>query len=166
MDDALGLVGLSFAVLTSSDLGAAGGREDTSGRLLVDGLQRQGATVVDHVVLPDDYDRLRDQLAAWTAQDIRIVLTTGGTGLGPRDVMPEVTRSLIDREVPGIMEHLRQQSVRSTPLGMLSRGIAGVRYRSLIINLPGSPRAIEQLLPLLYPILPHVGNLLTGNTAH
>lgn len=156
---------ITIAVLTASDAGAAGTRPDTSGLALRQGLAAIGE-VVAHAVLPDDFAALRGQMVAWCEQGIRLIATTSGTGLGPRDVMPEVTRAVIDREVPGIAEAMRQASLAHTPLGMLSRNVAGVRGRSLIINFPGSPRAIAELLPVVTPVIGHAVALLEGQTGH
>ncbi|CAB1129271.1 Molybdenum cofactor biosynthesis protein [Candidatus Hydrogenisulfobacillus filiaventi] len=154
-----------IAVLTASDSAARGLRADRSGVLLASLAARLG-DVTATAVEPDDFGRLRARLEGWIREGMDLILTTGGTGLGPRDVMPEVTRALVRRPVPGLAEALRQESARHTPTGWLSRGEAGVAGRSLIINLPGSPAAVEQLWPLLEALLPHALELLHGHTAH
>jgi molybdopterin adenylyltransferase len=156
---------ITIAVLTASDAAAAGQREDASGRALAEGLAPLGQ-VVARAVLPDDYAALRAQLLAWCQQGVRLIATTGGTGLGPRDVMPEATRAVIDRELPGMAEAMRQASVAHTPLGMLSRAVAGARGSTLIINFPGSPRAVGECLPVVLPVIPHALDLLAGRTTH
>lgn len=155
----------TVAVLTASDLGAAGGRRDTSGELLRRDLAEIG-TVVDYQVVPDETDRIIQQLQTWIRQGVSLVATTGGTGLGPRDVTPEATQAVVDRIVPGIAEVMRAESVKRHPFGMLSRGMAGVAGRTLIINFPGSPRAIEELVPVVLPVLTHALNLIGGRTEH
>src|SRR5262245_43713897 len=125
------------AVLTVSDGVAAGEREDRSGDVLAELLEGEGYEVERRVV-PDDADAIADALAE-LAEEASLVLSTGGTGLGPRDVTPEATREVVEREAPGIAEALRADSIARTPHGLLSRGVAGVRRRSLIVNLPGSP---------------------------
>lgn len=155
----------TIAVLTSSDAGYAGTREDISGKLLIDQLSAIGS-LVDYQILPDDYEGLTRQLVRWIDQGVSLVATTGGTGLGPRDVMPEVTRDLVDRWVPGIAEAMRAQSLKHTPMGMLSRGVAGIAKKTLIINFPGSPKSIEELGPVVLPVLPHALDLIAGKTRH
>lgn len=154
-----------IALLTSSDASAAGLREDTSGRILRDGLSSLG-TITDQRVIADERSALEAALTAWIVRGVNLVATTGGTGLGPRDVMPEATRTVIDREVPGIAEAMRRVSTEYTPFGMLSRGVVGIAGKTLIINFPGSPKACEQLLPVVLPVLPHALDLLAGKTQH
>ncbi|MBX5467783.1 MAG: MogA/MoaB family molybdenum cofactor biosynthesis protein [Firmicutes bacterium] len=155
----------TIAVLTASDAGARGEREDTSGQVLREGLARVGRVVASRIE-PDDEERLVAVLRQWVAEGIGLIATTGGTGLGPRDVTPEATRRVIEREVPGIAEEMRRVSASITPFGMLSRGVVGVAGQSLIINFPGSPKACRELLPVVLPILPHALDLLAGRTHH
>lgn len=153
----------TIGVLTISDSSAAGKREDVSGehiRELV--AQLEDAQVVASKIVPDEQDQIAETLRAWSDQQhLNLILTTGGTGLAPRDVTPEATLSVIEREAPGIAEALRAISLKYTPMAMLSRGIAGTRRRTLIINLPGSPKAVRECLEYALPVLPHAINLLT-----
>lgn len=151
-----------FAVLTASDKGSRGEREDTSGALIQKFLLPWGDTVA-YRVLPDEEDRIAEQLRYFCeVEKVDLVLTTGGTGFSPRDVTPEATRKVIEREVPGIPEALRMESLKKTPRAMLSRGIAGIRGKTLIINLPGSLKAVEEHLAVLTPVLEHALGILTG----
>lgn len=159
------MMAANIAVLTSSDAGARGERTDESGALLREGLAGLGV-IRDYVVLADEADLLRDQLLRWVDAGIDCIATTGGTGLGPRDVMPEVTLSIADRLVPGMAEAMRWASWQKTPFGMLSRGVVAVCRRTLIINFPGSPKAVRELLPVVLPVLPHALDLLRGQTHH
>jgi molybdopterin adenylyltransferase len=152
-----------FAVLTASDKGARGEREDTSGALIQRTLLPWGDTV-SYRVLPDEEDLLSEQLRhLCDIEKVDLVLTTGGTGFSPRDVTPEATRRVIEREVPGIPEALRVESLKKTPRAMLSRGIAGIRGKTLIINLPGSSKAVEEHLSILLPVLEHALGILKGS---
>ncbi len=153
------------AVLTSSDAGARGERDDASGQYLCGVVQEIG-TLADYAILPDEPLELEMQLWRWVRQGIDVILSTGSTGLGPRDVMPEVTRRVIDREIPGIAEAMRAESMRHTPFGMISRQTAGAAGETLIVNLPGSPKAVRELWPVIRPILPHAVALLHGQTRH
>lgn len=149
-------------ILTISDKGARGERPDTSGETIqqmVAGI----ATVERREVIPDEREAIADRLRRWADDEgLDIILTTGGTGLGPRDVTPEATRSVIDYEVPGLAEAMRAEGMRHTPMAMLSRALAGVRGRTLILNLPGSPRGVRENLAAVLPVLPHAVQLLRG----
>ncbi len=152
----------SFAVITASDKGASGDREDKSGPAIVDNLKPWG-DVKEHLILPDELEQLKSALRRLAdSKQIDAVFTTGGTGLFSRDVTPEATLQVVDRLVPGIPETLRRESARVTPMAMLSRGLAGIRGQTLIINLPGSPKAVEECLQILAPILDHALEVLTG----
>jgi len=152
---------LRFGILTSSDRSARGERPDLSGPALAELVSAQGWTVARTLVLPDELDVLSETLASWAdADDLDIVLTTGGTGFAPRDVMPEATRKIIDREAPGLAEAMRQESLKKTPHAMLSRAVAGIRGRVLIINLPGSPKGAVDNLQVILSVLPHAVELL------
>jgi molybdenum cofactor synthesis domain-containing protein len=156
---------LKAAVLTVSDGVSAGERQDASGELLGSLLAEDGYDVERRVV-PDDRDAIAEAIAE-LAESAALVLTTGGTGLGPRDVSPEATRDVIDRDAPGIAEALRADSIARTPHGLLSRGAAGIRDRTLVVNLPGSPGACRDGYAVLRPALAHALKLLAGEeTVH
>jgi len=153
------------AVLTVSDGVAEGTREDKSGSVLAALLGEEGYDVERRVV-PDDRDAIAEAIAE-LAEDAAVVLTTGGTGLGPRDVTPEATAEVLEREAPGIAEALRADSLSKTPHALLSRGLAGVRGQALIVNLPGSPGGCRDGFEVLRPALKHAVELLAGEpTAH
>ena len=147
-------------MLTVSDGVDAGVRDDRSGALLVELLSGEGYDV-EHRVVPDERERIAAAIAE-LAEHAGLVLTTGGTGLGPRDVTPEATRSVLDREAPGIAEALRADSIAKTPHGLLGRGVAGVRGTTLVVNLPGSTGGCRDGFAILRPALPHALELLAG----
>ncbi|HEC34596.1 MAG TPA: MogA/MoaB family molybdenum cofactor biosynthesis protein [Chloroflexi bacterium] len=156
------------AVVTVSDKGYAREREDVSGPLLADLLRGIGAEVVVQTIVPDEPENIQQTLVHLT-DDLRldVVLTTGGTGFTPRDRTPEATRSVIERETPGLAEVLRMEGYRHTPLAVLSRGTAGLRGQTLIVNLPGSPKAVREGMEVLTPILPHAVRMARGvDTEH
>jgi molybdenum cofactor synthesis domain-containing protein len=145
-------------ILTLSDRGASGEYEDRSGlviRQMV--VERLGAQVAEYDVIPDDFNHIRDKLINWIDErQVDLILTTGGTGFTPRDVTPEATQSVIEREAPGLVFAMLRDSLGITPHAMLSRAVAGIRNRALIVNLPGSPKAVRSILPAL----PHALELL------
>ena len=154
-------------VITASDACSRGEREDTSGAALTQMLTDLGATIMDRKVLSDDLEPLAETLREVAARpDVNLIVTTGGTGLGPRDNIPEATQSVIERAVPGIAEAMRAESLKVTPMAMISRGVCGVRSGTLIINLPGSPKAVKETFAVIVPVLSHALDLLAGRTSH
>jgi len=154
---------MRVAVLTISDAGARGERVDTSGDAIVAWATARGAEVVERTLVPDESARIVPVLLAWCDQDMAdLVLTTGGTGLSPRDITPEATRVVIERDAPGIAERLRVTSMERFPRAALSRGLAGVRNRSLVVNLPGSPGGVRDALTALDPIVDHAIQIVRG----
>ena len=152
---------IRFGILTVSDRSAHGERPDLSGPALVELVTAQGWKVELAAVVADDLVVLRETLSAWAdGGGLDIILTTGGTGFSARDVTPEATRLVIEREAPGLAEAMRFESLKVTPHAMLSRGLAGIRGKVLIINLPGSPRAAVENLQVVLPVLPHAVELL------
>jgi len=152
---------LRFGILTSSDRAARGERPDLSGPALAELVTAQGWKVERTAILPDELPDLRKTLSAWAdIGGLDIILTTGGTGFAPRDVTPEATRLVIEREAPGLAEAMRFESLKFNQHAMLSRGLAGMRGDVLIINLPGSPKAAVENLQVIIPVLPHAVELL------
>jgi molybdopterin adenylyltransferase len=153
-------------VITVSDGVSARTREDESGRALVRILKDAGFEVSESVVVPDEQQRIADAIVAAAEHGADLVITTGGTGLGPRDVTPQATSAVIDFEVPGIGEAMRRAGAASTPMAALSRSMAGVRGQTLIINVPGSPKGATESLEAVLPTLAHAIKLLHGDTKH
>jgi len=154
---------IKAAVITVSDKGYAGLREDKSGPLLGERLRQLGFEVTFSTIVPDE----REQIAALLREladvhRIDLVVTTGGTGAAPRDVTPEATKDVIEREMPGLAELIRLEGYKRTPFAVLSRGVAGIRKGTLIINLAGSPKAVEEGMEILAPVLPHALQMLRG----
>ena len=154
---------LRVGVLTASDKGARGEREDTSGAAIRELLRGIGGEVRRYEVIPDERDRIAVTLRAWAdAGDLDVIVTTGGTGLAPRDVTPDATAAVIDYSVPGMGEAMRAEGLRHTPMAMLSRAVCGVRGRTLIVNLPGSEKGVRENLSVLLSVLPHAIETLRG----
>ncbi|MGB9803844.1 MogA/MoaB family molybdenum cofactor biosynthesis protein [Desulfofundulus sp.] len=150
-------------ILTASDKGSRGEREDKSAQVIRDMVAGIRGEVVSYHIVPDDPDVLKEMLIKMADQEkLDLILTTGGTGFSPRDNTPEATRAVIEREVPGIPEAMRYESLKKTPRAMLSRAVAGIRHKTLIINLPGSARAVRECLEVILPVLPHGLEILTG----
>ncbi|HEV3467972.1 MAG TPA: MogA/MoaB family molybdenum cofactor biosynthesis protein [Pyrinomonadaceae bacterium] len=150
-------------VLTVSDRCAKGERKDESGEVLAGLLAAAGAEVVGRGVLADDAGPIASAVrGAADRADVNLVVTTGGTGLGPRDNTPEATRSVIEREAPGLAEAMRAETRGRTPVAMLSRGVCGVRSGALVVNLPGSPAAVRECFAVIRPVLPHALSVLAG----
>ena len=151
-------------VITVSDKGSAGQRPDLSGPEAEALLRSIGIDVIRRVIIPDEMDRIRDTLIALADHEkIDLIVTTGGTGLAPRDVTPDATLSVIDREVPGMAETMRMESYKTTPHAILSRAVSGIRGRTLIINLPGSPKGVRENLSVLLPALYHAIEKIKGD---
>lgn len=152
---------IRFGILTLSDRSSRGERADSSGPALAHLIQAEGWYVAKQSLLPDDESAIRQILVDWAdGGGMDVILTTGGTGFAPRDVTPEATRAAIEREAPGLAEAMRAASLKITPHAMLSRIIAGIRKRTLIVNLPGSPKGAVENLQVILPVLPHAVQLL------
>jgi molybdopterin adenylyltransferase len=157
---------MNIGILTISDRASAGQYTDRSGPLIAEILTGRTPWLISHqAIVSDDRDDIANMLLAWCVEGINLILTTGGTGFAPRDNTPEATRQVIEREAPGIAEALRAESLKITRHAMLSRGIAGIRGRTLIINLPGNPKACKENLDILLPVLPHALDLLNDGRA-
>jgi len=153
------------AILTVSDSRTPG--DDASGNTLVELLASASAEIVERSIVTDDLQHIRDSIfALCEREEINLILTTGGTGFGPRDNTPEATRAVIEREAAGIAEAMRRETAVKTPMAMLSRGVCGIRGGTLIINLPGSPKAVKECFEVIGPVLQHAVNLINGKTAH
>ncbi len=154
---------IKAVVITVSDRCARGEQEDVSGETLVELLREAGAEVVARLVLSDDLEPLIEALRLQAdREDVNLVVTTGGTGLSPRDHTPEATRAVVEREVPGLAEAMRAGTLRQTPTAMLSRAVCGTRGTTLVVNLPGSPKGVRECFAVLRPVLAHAVGLLAG----
>ena len=158
-------VEIRAAVLTVSDRSARGEREDESGAVLAGLLVEAGASVVVREVVSDEFGPLVEKLRELAGRgDVNLVVTTGGTGLSPRDNTPEATRAVVEREVPGIAEAMRAESLGRTPTAMLSRGVCGVCSGALVVNLPGSPKAVRECFAVIRPVLAHAVSIIAGGS--
>ena len=153
---------ITVAILTMSDKGSKGEREDLSGPMIQDMLKSINAEVKYYDILPDEKELIKQKLLHYSKQ-VDLIITTGGTGLSPRDVTPEATLEVIDRQVPGIAEAMRTEGLKKTSRAMLSRAVAGVKGRSLIINLPGSPKAVKENLGVILEVIPHAVDKIKGD---
>jgi molybdenum cofactor synthesis domain-containing protein len=157
---------IRFGILTLSDRSASGERNDLSGPALADLIRAENWSVIEQAILPDDESAIRAKLTDWADNGrFDVILTTGGTGFALRDVTPEATRAVIQRDAPGLAETMRFESLKKTPHAMLSRAVAGIRGRTLIVNLPGSPKGALENLQTIVPVLPHAVQLLKDDPA-
>ena len=157
----------NLGILTISDAGFKGERADTSGDAISELMTERGFREALRDIVPDEKELISERLRDWCdGGEVDLVLTTGGTGLGPRDVTPEATRAVIELEVPGMAEAMRIQALENTPLAMLSRSVAGVRAGCLIINLPGNPAGVRETLDVAVPAIPHALEMIRGWRTH
>jgi len=157
---------LRFGILTLSDRSSRGERADSSGPALAHLIRAEGWSVAKQSLLPDEESAIREILVNWAdSAELDVILTTGGTGFSPRDVTPEATRAIIEREAPGLSEAMRATSLKITPHAMLSRIVTGIRKKTLIINLPGSPKGAVENLQVILPVLSHAVQLLQDDQA-
>jgi molybdopterin adenylyltransferase len=157
---------MNAAILTMSDKGAAGLRTDTSGPVLESWLAERGITILDYKMIPDDIATIAATLREWSDSNrFDLILTTGGTGVSPRDVTPDATVQVLDRLIPGFGEVMRMKSLEKTPHAIISRAVAGIRGKTLIINLPGSPKGAMENLEAVWPAIPHAVAKIQGDPA-
>ena len=155
---------IRIGILTVSDRASRNERPDLSGQSLIAKVAEKDWQTINYQVIPDDYERIKSLLVSWCDSELLdVILTTGGTGFSPRDVTPEATQAVIQRQAPGVAEAMRQASMSVTPHAMLSRAVAGIRRHTLIINLPGSPKAAVENFSVVAPVLPHAIELLRDN---
>lgn len=154
---------LNFGILTISDKGWRGQRYDESGKTIRERLSSLDSRIVKYEVIPDEKDVIASKLTEWTDEgNVDVIITTGGTGLGPRDVTPEATLAVVDRIVPGLTDTMRAETFSKAPFAILSRAVAGIRGRCLIVNLPGSPKAVRECLEVVLPVIPHAVEIIKG----
>jgi molybdopterin adenylyltransferase len=154
---------LTFGILTISDKGSQGQRHDKSADVLRECLSQLDSNIIKYDIIPDEHEVIAGKLAEWADEGrMDVILTTGGTGLSQRDVTPEATLSVIDKSAPGFAEAMRVKSLEKTPMAILSRATAGVRGKCLIINLPGSPKAVRECLEVVLPVIPHAVEIIKG----
>jgi len=150
-------------ILTISDKGSRGERQDKSGEAIREILSNLDVSIINYDIVPDEKELIAQELISWADENnLDVILTTGGTGLTPRDITPEATLAVVDRIVPGFAEAMRAESLKKTPMAMLSRAVVGARGKCLIINLPGSPKAVRECLEVILPALPHAVETLKG----
>ena len=160
-------VAIRAVVITVSDACSRGERRDESGEALIELLRGIGAEIVETKILSDDLEPLISTLHMFADRpDVNLIITTGGTGFGPRDNTPEATRSVIEREAPGLAEAMRMETLKHTPMAMISRGVCGIRSGAMIVNLPGSPKGVRESFAVIKPVLNHAITLLSGQTDH
>jgi|SRR5215831_300746 len=158
---------IQAVIITASDACSRGEREDKSGELLVELLGNMGAHIAGREIVDDELEPLAHKLRAYAdLKHVNLIVTTGGTGFGPRDNTPEATLQVIEREAPGLAEAMRMETLKHTLMSMISRGVCGIRSGTLIINLPGSPKAVRESFDVIKPVLSHAINLIAGNTRH
>ncbi|GAW93361.1 MogA/MoaB family molybdenum cofactor biosynthesis protein [Calderihabitans maritimus] len=154
---------IKVGIITASDKGFQGKRKDESSEVIKRMIEKIGGRVEAYAILPDEKELLQEKLIDFCDRlGLDLVLTTGGTGFSPRDVTPEATQAVVERLVPGISEAMRRESMKKTPRAMLTRGISGIRGRTLIVNLPGSPKAVQECLEVILPAIPHGVEVLRG----
>lgn len=157
---------MNAAVLVLSDKGYAGEREDSSGPALIEWLAHKGIKTTRYTVIPDDFDTIVTTLTSWADEDFcSIIITCGGTGVSPRDVTPDATLNVVDRVIPGFGELMRLESAKITPMAIISRAMAGIRGRCLIVNLPGSPKAAMENLQAIWCAIPHTVAKIRGDSS-
>lgn len=154
---------ITAAILTLSDKGSRGEREDLGGPLIREMIKTIGAEVLYYEIIPDEKELIKEKLIEYS-KSVDLLITTGGTGLSPRDVAPDATREVIEREIPGIAEAMRMAGLKKTNRAMLSRAVAGIRGKTLIINLPGSPKAVKEGLEAIMDVIPHAVEKINGST--
>jgi molybdenum cofactor synthesis domain-containing protein len=155
---------IKVAILTLSDRASRGEREDASGPAIEQMIKKMDAQIVSSEIIPDDKVKIRSKLVS-LCKNADLILTTGGTGVSPRDVTPDATRDVMHQEIPGITEAMRYEGLKKTPYAMISRAVAGIRGKTLIVNLPGSPTAVKENLSVILPVLPHTIEKIKGDTA-
>lgn len=159
----MALVEIRAVVITVSDRCARGEQKDESGLALIQLLQEMGANVMTAVIVPDDLEPLSNKLRAYADHpEVNLIVTTGGTGFGPRDNTPEATRAIVERDAPGLAEAMRMETLKQTPMAMISRGVCGIRSGALIVNLPGAPAGVRECFAVIRPVLAHAVALLAG----
>ncbi|MCP5096655.1 MAG: MogA/MoaB family molybdenum cofactor biosynthesis protein, partial [Chloroflexi bacterium] len=156
---------MKIGILTISDRSSRGEYEDRSGPLIATIIEDRTPWQISHqAIIPDEFDTIVNTLTTWSDEGVNLLLTSGGTGFSPRDLTPEATRRVIEREAPGIAEAVRAESLKITKHAMLSRAVAGIRKQTLIINMPGNPKAVRENLDILLPVLPHALELIVGTS--